>query len=41
MLVSQNVDARKKPSLPDELVLGEDIKMLVDQRWRDYFPGNL
>ncbi len=41
MLVSQNVNAREESSLPDELVLGEDLKMLVDQRWRDYFPGNL
>ncbi len=33
------IDARKKPSLPDELVVREDISRLVDLRWRDYFPG--
>lgn len=33
------IDARKKPSLPDELVARDDIKKLVDDRWREYFPG--
>ncbi|MDX6500099.1 MAG: 4-hydroxybenzoate decarboxylase subunit [Blastocatellia bacterium] len=33
------IDARKKPSLPDELVVREDISKLVDQRWQEYFPG--
>jgi len=32
------IDARKKPSLPDELVVRDDIKELVDHRWREYFP---
>jgi len=32
------IDARKKPSLPDELIVREDIKQLVDRRWREYFP---
>lgn len=35
------IDARKKPSLPDELVVREDISELVDRRWRDYFPNVL
>ncbi|HVS82503.1 MAG TPA: UbiD family decarboxylase [Pyrinomonadaceae bacterium] len=32
------IDARKKPSLPDELVVRDDISQLVDRRWREYFP---
>lgn len=32
------VDARKKPTLPDELIVRDDIKQLVDRRWREYFP---
>ena len=32
------IDARKKPSLPDELIVRDDIKELVDRRWREYFP---
>jgi UbiD family decarboxylase len=32
------IDARKKPSLPDELIVRDDIKVLVDRRWREYFP---
>lgn len=32
------IDARKKPSLPDELVVRDDIAKLVDRRWREYFP---
>jgi UbiD family decarboxylase len=32
------IDARKKPSLPDELVVRDDIGRLVDTRWREYFP---
>jgi menaquinone biosynthesis decarboxylase len=32
------IDARKKPTLPDELIVREDIKELVDRRWREYFP---
>ena len=33
------IDARKKPALPDELVVREDISQLVDKRWREYFPN--
>ncbi|HEY8204460.1 MAG TPA: menaquinone biosynthesis decarboxylase [Pyrinomonadaceae bacterium] len=32
------IDARKKPLLPDELVVRHDIAELVDSRWREYFP---
>ena len=35
------IDARKKPTLPDELVVGDDIAKRVDQRWREYFPNEL
>jgi UbiD family decarboxylase len=35
------IDARKKPSLPDELIVREDIAALVDQRWREYFPNGV
>jgi len=35
------IDARKKPSLPDELIVRDDIAKLVDLRWREYFPGEL
>src|SRR5207253_2827824 len=35
------IDARKKPSLPDELVVRDDIGKLVDRRWREYFPNGL
>ncbi len=35
------IDARKKPSLPEELVVREDISQLVDNRWREYFPDGL
>ena len=34
------IDARKKPKLPDELVVREDIARLVDRRWREYFPNS-
>jgi UbiD family decarboxylase len=33
------IDARKKPSLPDELIVRDDIAQLVDRRWGEYFPG--
>jgi 4-hydroxybenzoate decarboxylase subunit C len=33
------IDARKKPSLPDELIVREDIAATVDRRWREYFPN--
>jgi 4-hydroxybenzoate decarboxylase subunit C len=32
------IDARKKPGLPDELIVRDDIKKLVEDRWREYFP---
>ena len=32
------IDARKKPNLPDELIVRDDIAKLVDRRWREYFP---
>jgi UbiD family decarboxylase len=35
------IDARKKPSLPDELIVRDDIKKLVGDRWREYFPAVL
>src|SRR5438552_2314899 len=35
------IDARKKPSLPDELFVRDDIAALVDRRWREYFPFGL
>src|SRR5829696_1487884 len=31
------IDARTKPGFPDELVVREDIKALVDRRWAEYF----
>ncbi len=34
------IDARKKPSLPDELIVRDDIKQMVDHRWREYFPND-
>jgi UbiD family decarboxylase len=33
------IDARMKPTYPDELVVRPDIKELVDRRWREYFPS--
>jgi UbiD family decarboxylase len=35
------IDARKKPSLPDELIVRKDIAKLVDDRWREYFANGL
>jgi UbiD family decarboxylase len=35
------IDARKKPSLPDELIVSDDMAKLVDVRWREYFPAGL
>jgi UbiD family decarboxylase len=35
------IDARKKPSLPDELVVRPDIASLVDRRWKEYFPAGI
>jgi len=31
------IDARTKPGFPDELIVRDDIKALVDQRWAEYF----
>src|SRR5215213_2397928 len=31
------IDARTKPGFPDELIVRDDIKALVDRRWGDYF----
>lgn len=30
------IDARTKPGFPDELIVRDDIKSLVDKRWGDY-----
>jgi UbiD family decarboxylase len=35
------IDARKKPGLPDESIVRDDIAKLVDSRWREYFPSEL
>jgi 4-hydroxybenzoate decarboxylase subunit C len=32
------IDARLKPGFPKELIVRDDIKAMVDQRWREYFP---
>jgi len=32
------IDARKRPSLPEELIVRDDIRELVDRRWPEYFP---
>lgn len=32
------IDARTKPGFPKELIVRDDIRELVDRRWRDYFP---
>ena len=32
------IDARVKPGFPAELVVSDDIKQLVERRWREYFP---
>jgi menaquinone biosynthesis decarboxylase len=31
------IDARTKPGFPDELIVRDDIRELVDRRWREYF----
>jgi UbiD family decarboxylase len=31
------IDARTKPGFPDELVVRDDIKAVVDRRWKEYF----
>jgi len=35
------IDARTKPGFPDELIVRDDIRELVDKRWREYFPRGL
>jgi 3-polyprenyl-4-hydroxybenzoate decarboxylase len=32
------IDARLKPGFPKELIVRDDIRELVDRRWREYFP---
>jgi 3-polyprenyl-4-hydroxybenzoate decarboxylase len=32
------IDARTKPGFPDELIVRPDVAVLVDRRWREYFP---
>jgi len=32
------IDARVKTGFPDELVVRDDIRDLVDRRWQEYFP---
>jgi 4-hydroxybenzoate decarboxylase subunit C len=34
------IDARSKPGFPKELVVRDDIRELVDRRWREYFPND-
>ena len=33
------IDARTKPGFPDELIVRDDIRELVDRRWGDYFKA--
>lgn len=33
------IDARMKPSYPEELFCDPDTAALVDRRWKEYFPG--
>lgn len=35
------IDARTKPGFPKELIVRDDIRELVDRRWREYFSGAL
>ncbi len=35
------IDARMKPGFPKELIVRDDIRELVDRRWREYFPREL
>jgi hypothetical protein len=32
------IDARLKPGFPKELIVRDDIRAMVDHRWREYFP---
>jgi hypothetical protein len=34
------IDARMKPSYPDELFCDPETAALVDRRWLEYFPAN-
>jgi len=34
------IDARTKPGFPKELIVRDDIRDLVDRRWREYFPSS-
>lgn len=33
------IDARTKPGFPKELEVRDDIREMVDRRWREYFPN--
>lgn len=35
------IDARKKPSYPDELFCDDETASLVDRRWEEYFPKGM
>lgn len=35
------IEARTKPGFPKELIVRDDIRELVDSRWREYFPAGL
>ncbi|MDQ3653104.1 MAG: UbiD family decarboxylase [Acidobacteriota bacterium] len=35
------IDARMKPTYPDELIVRPDIAQLVDRRWSEYFPSSV
>ena len=35
------IDARLKPSYPEELFCDPDTAKTVTQRWRDYFPSGV
>ncbi len=35
------IDARTKPGFPDELIVRDDTRELVDRRWQEYFPRGL
>ena len=35
------IDARTKPGFPDELIVRDDVRELVDRRWTEYFPRGL
>ncbi|HXM36139.1 MAG TPA: UbiD family decarboxylase [Pyrinomonadaceae bacterium] len=35
------IDARRKSGFPEELIVRDDIRELVDRRWQEYFPAEL